>query len=107
VRVDHDTAEVAVESIRRWWRSMGRITQSWPGKPLITFEVIVSLIAATRTTTGLQVHSELDTRTYPKGVKVSDKEVADQCTNLCRYARTCLAGLSRSRTSEKLCGARQ
>jgi transposase len=139
VGVDHDTAEFAVESIRRWWRSMGqqaypkstsllitadgggsngsrvrlwklelqkfadesalsiavchfppgtskwnkiehrlfsRITQNWRGKPLVSLEVIVSLIAATRTTTGLKVHSELDTRAYPKGVKVSDQEIA-------------------------------
>jgi len=139
VGVDHDTAEFAVESIRRWWRSMGqptypeatrllitadgggsngsrvrlwklelqklsdetalriavchfppgtskwnkiehrlfsRITQNWRGKPLISLEVMVSLIAATRTTTGLKVHSELDTRTYPKGLKVSDQEIA-------------------------------
>ena len=139
VGVDHDTAEFAVESIRRWWRSMGqqaypkatnllitadgggsngsrvrlwklelqkfadasalsiavchfppgtskwnkiehrlfsRITQNWRGKPLISLEVIVSLIAATRTTTGLKVHSELDTRAYAKGVKVSDQEIA-------------------------------
>ena len=139
VGLDHDTAEFAVESIRRWWRSMGRqaypkaarllitadgggsngsrvrlwklelqkladetglkiavchfppgtskwnkiehrlfsrITQNWRGKPLTSVEVIVNLIAATTTTTGLKVHSEVDTRTYPKGVKVSDKEVA-------------------------------
>ncbi len=139
VGVDHDTAEFAVESIRRWWRSMGqqaypkatsllitadgggsngsrvrlwklelqkfadesalsiavchfppgtskwnkiehrlfsRITQNWRGKPLISLEVIVSLIAATRTTTGLKVHSELDIRAYAKGVKVSDQEIA-------------------------------
>lgn len=139
VGLDHDTAEFAVESIRRWWRSMGRqsypkaarllitadgggsngsrvrlwklelqkladetglkiavchfppgtskwnkiehrlfsrITQNWRGKPLMSVEVIVNLIAATTTTTGLKVHSEVDTRTYPKGVKVSDKEVA-------------------------------
>ena len=139
VGVDHDTAEFAVESIRRWWRSMGqkaypkatsllitadgggsngsrvrlwklelqkfadesalsiavchfppgtskwnkiehrlfsRITQNWRGKPLVSLEVIVSLIAATRTTTGLTVHSELDTRAYAKGIKVSDQELA-------------------------------
>jgi Rhodopirellula transposase DDE domain len=57
-------------------RLFSRITQNWRGKPLISLEVIVSLIAATRTTTGLNVHSELDTRTYPKGVKVSDQEIA-------------------------------
>ena len=138
VGVDHDTAEFAVASIRRWWRQMGqpaypkatrllitadgggsngsrvrlwklelqkfadeaklsiavchfppgtskwnkiehrlfsRITQNWRGKPLISLEVMVSLIASTSTKTGLKVHSELDTRTYPKGVKVSDQEI--------------------------------
>ena len=138
VGVDHDTAEFAVESIRRWWRKMGqpaypnttnllitadgggsngsrvrlwklelqkfadevglsiavchfppgtskwnkiehrlfsRITQNWRGKPLVSLEVMVSLIAATRTKTGLKVYSELDTGTYAKGVKVSDQEI--------------------------------
>jgi len=139
VGVDHDTATFAVESIRRWWSSMGQsvyprarrllitadgggsngarvrlwklelqkladetglriaichfppgtskwnkiehrlfsfISQNWRGKPLISFEVIVNLIAATTTGKGLQVRSELDTNTYPAGVKVSDKEFA-------------------------------
>ena len=139
VGVDHDTATFAVESIRRWWQSMGQlvypqasrllitadaggsngarvrlwkvelqkladetglriavchfppgtskwnkiehrlfsfISQNWRGKPLISFEVIVNLIAATSTDKGLQVRSELDTNTYPAGVKVSDKELA-------------------------------
>jgi len=139
VGVDHDTAAFAVESIRRWWQSMGKpvypgakrllitadaggsngarvrlwkvelqkfadetglriavchlppgtskwnkiehrlfsfITQNWRGKPLISFEVIVNLIAATSTTKGLQIHSELDTNTYPAGTKVPDKQLA-------------------------------
>ena len=138
VGVDHDTAEFAVESIRRWWRSMGLetysrakrllitadsggsngarlrlwkvelqkladetglriavchfppgtskwnkiehrlfsfITQNWRGKPLISLEVIVNLIAATTTSTGLRVHSELDDRRYQSGIKVSDAEL--------------------------------
>jgi len=140
VGVDHDTAAFAVESIRRWWNSMGQavypratrllitadsggsngarvrlwkvelqkladetglriavghlppgtskwnkiehrlfsfISQNWRGKPLISHEVIVNLIAGTTTETGLTVHSELDTDTYPPGVKVSDREVAE------------------------------
>jgi transposase len=140
VGVDHDTAAFAVESIRRWWNSMGRavypqaarllitadsggsngsrvrlwkvelqkladetglriavshlppgtskwnkiehrlfsfISQNWRGKPLISHEVIVNLIAGTTTEAGLTVHSELDTDTYPPGVKVSDREVAE------------------------------
>jgi DNA-binding phage protein len=139
VGIDHDTATFAVESIRRWWYSMGRplypgayqllitadgggsngyrlrlwkvelqkladetglsikvchlppgtskwnkiehrlfsyISQNWRGKPLVSYEVIVNLIAATLTTTGLRVHSQLDTQSYPKGVKVSDAELA-------------------------------
>ena len=139
VGVDHDTAEFAVETIRRWWRSMGQqtyphakrllitadsggsngsrlrlwkwelqkladetglriavchfppgtskwnkiehrlfsfITQNWRGKPLISLQTIVSLIAATTTATGLRVHSELDTASYESGIKVSDQEIA-------------------------------
>jgi transposase len=139
VGVDHDTAEFAVETIRRWWRSMGQqtyprakrllitadsggsngsrlrlwkwelqkladetglriavchfppgtskwnkiehrlfsfITQNWRGKPLISLQAIVSLIAATTTATGLRVHSELDTASYESGIKVSDQAIA-------------------------------
>jgi hypothetical protein len=139
VGMDHDTAEFAVETIRRWWRSMGRpaypnatrllitadaggsngsrlrlwkvelqkladeiglriavchfppgtskwnkiehrlfsfITQNWRGKPLRSFQAIVSLIAATTTATGLKVHAELNTETYPAGIKVSDQDLA-------------------------------
>ena len=52
------------------------ISQNWRGKPLVSYEVIVSLIAATTTTTGLQVHCELDADTYPAGRKVTDEELA-------------------------------
>jgi transposase len=139
VGMDHDTAEFAVETIRRWWRSMGKpaypqakrllitadaggsngsrlrlwklelqkladetglrivvchfppgtskwnkiehrlfsyISQNWRGKPLRSFETIVSLIAATRTSTGLQVHAELNTESYAAGIKVSDQALA-------------------------------
>ena len=140
VGIDHDTAEFAVDSIRRWWRSMGReaypkatrllitadsggsngsrlrlwklelqkladetrlriavchfppgtskwnkiehrlfsfISKNWRGKPLTSLQVIVSLIAATTTATGLKVHSELDTASYQPGIKVSDKDVSE------------------------------
>jgi len=140
VGVDHDTAAFAVESIRRWWRWMGRrsypqakrllitadsggsngarvrlwkwelqqladetgleisvghfppgtskwnkiehrlfsfISQNWRGKPLVSHEVIINLIAATTTTTGLSVKSKLDPNTYPAGVKVSDQQMAE------------------------------
>jgi hypothetical protein len=51
------------------------ITQTWRGKPLISRETVVDLIASTTTRTGLTVRCELDTRDYPKGIKVSDAEM--------------------------------
>ena len=52
------------------------ISQNWRGKPLVSHEVIVSLIGATTTRTGLEVFARLDERSYPKHVKVSDTELA-------------------------------
>jgi hypothetical protein len=52
------------------------ITQNWRGKPLVTHQVIVNLIAATTTKTGLRVQSRVDRRVYAKGRRVSDKELA-------------------------------
>jgi len=140
VGMDHDTAEFAVETIRRWWKDMGRtvypqanrllitadaggsngprlrlwkvelqkladqtglriavchfppgtskwnkiehrlfsfISQNWRGKPLISFEVIVNLIAATTTAKGLKVHAQLDDRPYPAGTQIDDQELAE------------------------------
>jgi hypothetical protein len=52
------------------------ITQNWRGKPLVSHEVIVNLIAATRTSEGLRVECGVDTNEYPKGIKASDEEMA-------------------------------
>jgi transposase len=139
VGIDHDTAEFAVESIRRWWWRMGRyaygnatqllvtadsggsngyrtrlwkvglekfaqdtglrvtvahyppgtskwnkiehhmfsfITQNWRGRPLLSVQTVVNLIANTTTTTGLKLKAALDTRAYDTGVEVSDEEFA-------------------------------
>jgi len=57
-------------------RLFSYISQNWRGRPLITYEVIVSLIGATTTSTGLAVHCQLDESQYPTGVKVSDEEMA-------------------------------
>jgi transposase len=138
VGIDHDTAAFAVESIRRWWRSMGaplypstdrllicadaggsngprlrlwkvelqrfaaetglkvtachfppstskwnkiehrlfsHITMNWRGRPLVSHDVIVNLIGATRTASGLRIKARLDKRKYPQGVEVSDDEL--------------------------------
>ena len=139
VGTDHDTASFAVQTIRRWWFTMGKprypdareltitadgggsnghrvrlwklelgrlaaetglsitvchfppgtskwnkiehrlfsfITMNWRAKPLISHEVIVSLISATKTRSGLTVRAELDTKSYPKGIAVSDADLA-------------------------------
>ena len=139
VGIDHDTAEFAVESIRKWWNHMGRkrypdakrlmitadgggsngsrvklwkielqrfatetgleisvchfppgtskwnkiehrlfsfITKNWRGKPLISFEVIVNLIANTRTEKGLRVECSIDRDSYEKGIKISKAEMS-------------------------------
>jgi transposase len=52
------------------------ITQNWRGRPLVSYQTIVQLIAATTTNAGLKVRSELDTNTYPKGIKIADAEMA-------------------------------
>ena len=51
------------------------ITQTWRGTPLVSRETVVELIASTTTQAGLTVRCELDTRDYPKGIKVSDAEM--------------------------------
>jgi transposase len=139
VGCDADTASFAVESIRGWWRSVGRrlyptasgllitadsggsngyrtrlwkvelqalveeigkditvchfppgtskwnkvehrlfshISMNWRGKPLTSHEVVVSLIGATATRSGLRVRARLDQKLYPREVKVSDEEYA-------------------------------
>ncbi len=135
---DHDTAEFAVATIGRWWRTMGaptypdatrlcitadaggsngyrsrlfkrelallaaetgiditvlhfppgtskwnkiehrlfsQITMNWRGRPLLSHEVVVQLIAATTTRTGLTVRAGLDQNYYPTGIKITDNEL--------------------------------
>lgn len=138
VGIDHDTAQFAVESIRRWWFRMGcmrypnasrllitadgggsngsrcrlwkvelqgltneiglsigvshfppgtskwnkiehrmfsHITENWRGRPLLTREIVVNLIANVSTNTGLYIEAELDINEYPTGIKVTDEQM--------------------------------
>lgn len=52
------------------------ITQNWRGKPLLTHQVIIQLIASTTTEKGLTVQCRLDDNAYEKGIKISDAEMA-------------------------------
>jgi len=52
------------------------ISRNWRAKPLVSVEVIINLIAATTTRTGLEVYAQLDERSYPDKLKVSDAQLA-------------------------------
>ena len=49
------------------------ITKNWRGKPLVSLEVIVNLIAATTTKKGLKVYCQVDMSEYEKGIKILDE----------------------------------
>ncbi len=57
-------------------RLFSHISMNWRGRPLESHETVVQLIAATTTRTGLAVQAELDDRAYPKGIKISDEQMA-------------------------------
>ena len=57
-------------------RMFSQITRNWRGRPLVSHEVIVALIANTTTQTGLKIRAELDLRNYPTGISVTDAEFA-------------------------------
>ena len=52
------------------------ISMNWRAKPLISRQVVIDLINATTTRTGLEVYARLDERTYPKAIKVTDAQLA-------------------------------
>ena len=52
------------------------ISMNWRAKPLVSYRVIVDLISATTTDTGLKVRCEFDEKSYPKGIVVPDQEMA-------------------------------
>jgi hypothetical protein len=56
-------------------RLFSAITMNWRGRPLTSHEVIIETISAVTTKTGLKVTAVLDTGTYPKGIKISDKDM--------------------------------
>jgi transposase len=58
-------------------RMFSHITQNWRGRPLISHEVIINLIANTTTKAGLTLRAELDRGNYPTGIKVSNTELAN------------------------------
>jgi hypothetical protein len=57
-------------------RMFSHITENWRGRPLVSHEVIINLIANTKTRTGLRIRAGLDPAKYPTGIKVSDAEIS-------------------------------
>jgi hypothetical protein len=57
-------------------RLFAHISMNWRGQPLTSHEVIVELIGATTTRSGLTVRADHDTGTYPNGIKVTNAELA-------------------------------
>src|SRR4051794_36178855 len=56
-------------------RLFSQITMNWRGRPLTSHEVVVATIASTRTRTGMEVHAELDTNSYPLGIAVTREQL--------------------------------
>jgi transposase len=57
-------------------RMFSHITQNWRGRPLISHEVIINLIASTATKTGLKIRAALDRSSYPTGVTIAEEQLA-------------------------------
>jgi hypothetical protein len=57
-------------------RMFSHISQNWRGQPLVSIETIVSLIGSTKTKKGLSIKTAVDTKTYAKGLKVTEAEIA-------------------------------
>lgn len=55
-------------------RLFSQITENWRSRPLVSREVVVNLIANTKTTTGLKVNAAIDEEKYPTGIQVSDEQ---------------------------------
>jgi hypothetical protein len=57
-------------------RMFSYITMNWRGRPLVSYRVIIQLIANTTTKKGLKINADLDQRYYPTGVKITNKQLA-------------------------------
>ena len=57
-------------------RLWSAVSTNWRGRPLVSHEVVVELIGATTSRTGLKVKAQLDTGTYPTGIQVTDEQLA-------------------------------
>jgi len=67
-------------------RLFSAISRNWRGRPLESHEVVIETLRATTTSTGLTVNAVLDTTTYDRGIKITDKQIAAlEATQLHRH----------------------
>ena len=66
-------------------RMFCHITQNWRGRPLVSHEVIINLIANTTTQAGLKIRAELDRGIYPIGVKITDTELSELNLKMAKF----------------------
>ncbi len=66
-------------------RLFSHISMNWAGQPLTSHEVVVSLIAGTTTRTGLTIRAEHDTGSYPRGIKITDRQMRELETQITRH----------------------
>ena len=57
-------------------RLHSEISKNWAGKPLQSYETVLNYLRTTKTETGLRVRARLERKHYPKGEKISDREMA-------------------------------
>jgi len=65
-------------------RMFSFVSRNWRGRPLESLEIVLNLIAATSTCTGLKIYSRLDQGIYERGVEVTDDQLA--AVNITRHA---------------------
>ena len=66
-------------------RMFCHITQNWRGRPLVSHDVIINLIANTTTQAGLKIRAELDRGIYPIGLKITDAELSGLNLKLAKF----------------------
>ena len=77
-------------------RMFCHITQNWRGRPLVSHDVIINLIANTTTQAGLKIRAELDRGIYPIGLKITDEELSGAASALLQpYPGSPLVSVSR------------
>ena len=62
-------------------RLFSYISKNWRGRPLVSYQIIVSLISSTTTTKGLKVACEIDDKHYQTGIEISDEQLVN--LNIC------------------------